>query len=483
MFGQVLDFRLPRFRRVAWTSRAACTIWEPRVEAACNAGMGCWIDAAERGIAALALVRAAPFEVPMLQRRFQAAGLRLSVQGPVAPERMVDILATPRTTGLWCFGGTSSAVKAGESAWGRGDVAGLGEILGVPDCCLEALMSDSALRRPEWTALNSPGLTSWQTNYTLHRLGLSPAPWLPCRADCARTLKWIDGQVAHAGLTEILSWPLEWSALHGIAQVLTPVFRLVHDTVATARKVQLVRGAIEASPTEGATGLKFPFNPPPHRPLEVRRTFRQGIVNIVKAAPAVEVGRVRSLLPGQATPRTLSEPLLLSKAAAQWPALNLSNASTATLSVGESIVLGGSSLEGPPSFLSPDLIGDLRFESLGVVVPELVMEVGPLAGSGLHRAPMPHDAWCPLIRGRRRWVFCAPGSEIELVGGEPDLLDPDVRNRLSRRGLDIHECEQLAGDVVCVPAGWWWQVRNLEATLSIYATAQSSLQSGKNTAV
>ncbi len=434
------------------------------MEATANAAKANWINSAEIGNVDLALVRLAPFEAPTVRRRFNASERRLAILGPVAPGRMADILATPRTTGLWCLGGATRAVEAGEAAWYRGDVKGLGEILGVPDCCLRALLADDPVQRPEWTALHSPELTSWQTNYTLYRLGLSPAPWLPCQADCPHTLRWIENQETLASLAEILSWPLEWSALHGIAQVLSPVFRLVHDTLATGRKASFTRGTAEAAPTEGATGLIFPYRPPPHRPLESRRTFLHGIVNIAQAAPAVEVGRVRSMS-AEAPPRRLSEPLVLPSAVAGWTAFRRwSDENTAFWKSDESA----------PIEASHEMIAGLEFAKFGLDELELQVNLGPFAGSGLRSVPMPLDAWCFLVRGRRRWVFCPPGSEADLVNGEPDLLNIDVRNRLSRRGLDIRECEQLHEDVICIPAGWWWQVRDLEPPLAVMATVQSA---------
>jgi hypothetical protein len=370
--------------------------------------------------------------------------------------------------GLWCLAGTARTVEAGEAAWRAGDVAGLGAMLGLPCCCMQAHVADDPLQRPEWAALQGKGLTSWQTNYTLHRLGLSPAPWLPCRPDCARTLDWLADQEPSAGLDEILSWPLDWSALHGIAQVLTPVFRLVHDTVATGRKTQHVRGALEMAPAESATGLVFPYLPPHRRPLEVRRTFRQGIENIGQSASPVEVGRVRSLA-DDALPRPLSEPLLLGGAAAGWPALSLWSTATIASLVAEASASPGRSLEVGSAPLPAHMIADVGFIELGLAEAKLVIGLEPGGTGGLLRPPTLNDAWCALIRGRRRWVFCAPGSEADLVDCEPDLLDRSLRDRLSRRGLDIRECDQGPGDVIGLPAGWWWQVRNLEPTLVVVA--------------
>jgi hypothetical protein len=194
-------------------------------------------------------------------------------------------------------------------------------------------------------------------------------------------------------------------------------------------------------------------------------------VNITQAAPAVKVGRVRSISRDE-KPRNMSEPLLLTGAAADWPALSRWKHTSNAFSEENALSLHGTSSEIEPAPLSHDMVADLNFEKLGLVEHELSITLGPFGGSGLHRMPMPQDAWCPIIWGRRHWVFCAPGSEVELVDGEQDLLDPDVRYRLSRRGLDIRECEQSAGDVICIPAGWWWQVRDLEPTLAVVAIVQ-----------
>jgi SAM-dependent methyltransferase len=57
---------------------------------------------------------------------------------------------------------------------------------------------------------------------------------------------------------EVLSWPAEWSALHGIAEIRTPVFKLAVDTDATATScVVRVRGSLW--PDGAARGLRYPY--------------------------------------------------------------------------------------------------------------------------------------------------------------------------------------------------------------------------------
>ena len=62
--------------------------------------------------------------------------------------------------------------------------------------------------------------------------------------------KWPDEA---AWLKEILSWPVEWSALHGIAELRTPISRTTAATDATGDKL-----VVRYNPDEGATGNTFP---------------------------------------------------------------------------------------------------------------------------------------------------------------------------------------------------------------------------------
>jgi len=59
-------------------------------------------------------------------------------------------------------------------------------------------------------------------------------------------------------LSNILSWPAEWSAMHGIAELKTPILKLCTPTDATSGKyVILWKGS--TMPKEAAKGLGFPY--------------------------------------------------------------------------------------------------------------------------------------------------------------------------------------------------------------------------------
>jgi hypothetical protein len=87
-------------------------------------------------------------------------------------------------------------------------------------------------------------------------------------------------------LTEILTWPVEWSALHGIAEIKTPVLKVSTNTDATALKYVVQRKGA-SYPVEGAHGLKFPYQTPQRLPLTDSRGFKQGLINPLRMVETV----------------------------------------------------------------------------------------------------------------------------------------------------------------------------------------------------
>ena len=85
-----------------------------------------------------------------------------------------------------------------------------------------------------------------ETNIFWRGLGLRMVAHLPCKLDCpasmelASTFSAVGMRHGYAEeihwLREILSWPVQWSGLHGIAEIKTPVLKLSTWTDATASK-------------------------------------------------------------------------------------------------------------------------------------------------------------------------------------------------------------------------------------------------------
>jgi Putative heavy-metal chelation len=179
------------------------------------------------------------------------------------------------------FVGLRQHIQQAERAWSGRDDHAVGALLGYPVCCRDFF-------RKTWT--QGPGLdTTWAmagadetatgvvdmepngstfANLLWRWLGVRAVPHLPCsfhcketaalgmqfravaeQAQCGPTWRWLE---------EVLSWPVQWSALHGIAEIKTPILKIVTRTDAAERK-QIVNWKGNGYPPEGAAGQQFPY--------------------------------------------------------------------------------------------------------------------------------------------------------------------------------------------------------------------------------
>jgi len=101
-------------------------------------------------------------------------------------------------------------------------------------------------------------------------LGIGLAGHLPCTPGCDRGAAQVARRRAAAegagvpdldALDELLSWPVEWTALHGIAELRIPLARLTYPTAYTAGRLT-VRLHRPAYPADGPSGLHFPYRRP-----------------------------------------------------------------------------------------------------------------------------------------------------------------------------------------------------------------------------
>ncbi|KVL13206.1 cupin-like domain-containing protein [Burkholderia ubonensis] len=96
------------------------------------------------------------------------------------------------------------------------------------------------------------------------------------------------------------------------------------------------------------------------------------------------------------------------------------------------------------------------------------MFIGP-AGSGtpLHVDTLHTSAWNAALTGRKRWRFYSPDQVRFLYHGAVDSFAPDfAMHPLFARARAI-ECVQDPGDLVFTPSGWWHQVVNERAGISV----------------
>ena len=302
-----LDFTLPDFTRFAWVSDAARATWEPRL----NRITAAWIEIEWRAVAAdvrrCAIATTTPEGFLVESARWADLGLSavpiemMGVSGQ--PYSATPVATRPGEPFVFRFvvGRTEDTAKF-KHAWDAADDEAIGDLLGYPACCREFFRRtwvDDAMVDTTWpmavaSATTLDGTTTIeidgppQANILWRWMGARAVPHLPCRSDCDATIAFADGLIAVGRearfgeemdwLLEILSWPVEWSALHGIAEIKTPVLKVSTRTDATAGRY-VVRRAGTGFPAEGAHGLSAPFRVPVKLRLTATRGFRRGLEN------------------------------------------------------------------------------------------------------------------------------------------------------------------------------------------------------------
>lgn len=348
-----LDFVLPDFARVAWTSDVARDVWEARIERVVAA----WLEIEWRAVVAgerrCAIATVSPEALVARGAQWAEHGLT-----PVALEllgvsgQMYSATPTPVQPGgpvvIRMALGRPADAAAFRAAFDAADDEAIGDLLGYPECCREFFRAtwvdemmvdttwpmarglaavraaarearsdvppgdgrvgaapggDAAERLPvevvddeaagdEVTEVEVSGPAL--ANILWRWMGVRAVPHLPCSFTCAPTVDLAErlvrvGRESGFGeemdwLVEILSWPVEWSALHGIAEIKTPVLRVSTRTDATATKYT-VRRRGDRFPAEGARGLTFAFDTPVRLRLTGTPGYRRGLAHGGQPSP------------------------------------------------------------------------------------------------------------------------------------------------------------------------------------------------------
>lgn len=295
-----LNFALPDFTRLTWVSEQARELWEPRVRRIASAWAEIEWKSIVTGLRKCAVVMKTPEEFLAYGPEWAAHGLNampLEMQGiSKYGYANTSVQTTPGEPFVFRIViGSPKDVAMCKRAFDCGDDTEIGELLGYPSCCLEffrrvwveegmvdttwpmAVQTDSASRNDNYVNVDGPP----QANILWRWMGVRPVPHLPCRFDCSATVAFADEVLKigrEAGYTEemdwlmqILGWPIEWSALHGIAEIKTPILKVSTTTDATATKY-IVQKNGASRPEHGAIGLSFPFSQP--RPLKKNKALR-----------------------------------------------------------------------------------------------------------------------------------------------------------------------------------------------------------------
>lgn len=386
----------------------------------------------------------------------------------------------PDQQGVWEFMRVSWVSDAARELWAprleraRRLVAGAPEAGPPPRCCAEANAalaagSDSMLR---WAA--GPGERTItgpaELSPLLGRLGLRVLDHVPCRPDCEASRARAEARVvalrgrdpeALAWLLAALAWPVRWSALHGIAEVTTPLFKLCHETAYTAACHALVRVG-EEWPEAGAQGVRAPFRAP------VRRIVSDGARHLRGLQHAAGQGRRLPVL-GADAPAIAWERLaapqddghdteaLLRMADARRPAhrsarvqalqsarVRVCDGQVAVAHVGEPCPRAPDYVHGPVDH--PVLARALallgRWPAVARQFPRLVHTISPMV-----EAARPEATW-PEVRGSASTSQSGRFGVVWVTTQDPAataqaLVHEMAHNKLFALGLELEGCGRL----------------------------------------
>lgn len=314
-----LPFRLPEFApRTTWASAHAREVWEPRIQRISNAYMAVERELVIARVRESALQNVTPEELPALMKALAPQGIIALPLTKTA--RAAGYQSASRALGVtepWDYRVAITRPEhaaAWAAAWDTSDNEAIGSLLGYPACCRaffervwvkERWMdttwpmtqvpaphspdSRSALaatghtafslqspRDPERAARESIGREGAEASVTaivqpgINMLwrwhGVRTVSHLPCSFGCTASMalgrraldvmqdRWPEEA---QWMLEILSWPVKWTALYGIAEITTPITRTSVTTDAFNQRRE-VRYMGAGYPAEGAIGVGFP---------------------------------------------------------------------------------------------------------------------------------------------------------------------------------------------------------------------------------
>lgn len=290
---QRLPFALPNFSRLSWVSDLSRGTWEPRFNRMFAAWMDIELLSVVHGIRRCAVFLVTPRQFAERSDDWLGRGLRVH---PLETLRLDNYSsshghaegAQDGASLLRCLAGRPQDVDEFLTALSTQEHREVNGLLGWPLCCFDFLSDvwvNDGLMDTTWPmALATLGAESQgrsvtltsapETNILWRWMGLRAVPHLPCSFSCPESIatgkKFI--QIGHdlgygaemRWLVEILSWPVQWSALHGIAEIKTPILKVVTNTDATPVEYR-VRRTSDDYPAEDVRGLDFPFRPPAKR--------------------------------------------------------------------------------------------------------------------------------------------------------------------------------------------------------------------------
>lgn len=287
---------MPDHTRVIWASGEPREFWMPRIQQASQD----WLK-----IEQLTLLEGLRDSILIFLQKDQVAEKKKwCAQNGF---ELVLLEAVPQNNSYSSYGSNGTVTKENHSyraaitkkeyvgdwydAWRGSDNKKIGQLLGYPECCQNFF--EKYWVQEQWRDLtypaykNSPNGASGpiEANILGRWIGIRWVSHMPCSFQCEHSVKIgketrelaeaLGFKESAAVIDEVLSWNMKWSALHGIAEIKTPVYKVSAATEATGQELLIERSGKQ--PDKKASGLGFPFQNRRSKPYTEGKSFRRSI--------------------------------------------------------------------------------------------------------------------------------------------------------------------------------------------------------------
>lgn len=298
-----LKFQIPDFTRLLWVSAKAKDLWHPRIQRIGSA----WAEVEKYSVVdkirEAHLTSTPPSTLPTYVAWAAEQGLVvLPLRRVVTGAQYSQSSQEPGPNDQWAYRTVllhPNNVPRWNEAWATNDDLTQGEMLGYPACCraffqeywVRGGMVDTTWPMAEQSEGGVDATASSvcrtivngsppESNILLRWLGIRAVPHLPCSFQCEETVQ-LAKRLSAAGcrrgycsemhwIREMLEWPVEWDALHGVAELRTPIVKISTRTDATSIRYIVQRQGTRY-PEEGASGSRFPYQVRPEQ-VQLTRT-------------------------------------------------------------------------------------------------------------------------------------------------------------------------------------------------------------------
>ncbi len=292
-----LDFSMPPFLRLKWVNQQAKIVWEQRIEHIKNSLFRTrYLESESQAACQLLAIPENEFTttIDLLTKTYSAFEILL---GPGDAVSLKGLPFTMNKGDYLIVLGALVQLDLFKENWYAEETEAMLNQLNSASCCDSYFSSSSVVSQKQdfplqsynnnnfcesgvgaqchslqsSTTTNSDTLSfsekSFLMNVFWQPLGLSLLDYFPCSSRCTESMELANQlfdkfTMSHPQeaewLQEILSWPLEWSTLHGIAEVKTPIVTFCYNATAMGNKVTIELHTSEY-PVEGGHGVCFPY--------------------------------------------------------------------------------------------------------------------------------------------------------------------------------------------------------------------------------